>query len=108
MTKIKFYKEKENLIGFEISGHAGKVEEGKNIVCAAISTASQMAVIGLQEELKLKPEVKMSDGYLKVIMKEDEIDKNGVQLILKTCFDTLKSIADEYKKIVKVEVVENV
>ena len=108
MTKIKFYKNKNNLIGFEISGHTGFAQSGKDIVCAAVSTASQMALLCLTDEIKIQPEVKISDGYLKVFVKEDDLDKIGVQLILKTCLNMLKTIEKDYKKNMKLEVKENV
>ena len=38
MTKVTIYKnEKNECVGFRVSGHAGYAEEGEDIVCAAIS-----------------------------------------------------------------------
>ena len=108
MTKVKFFKIKDKLTGFEFDGHTGYAEMGKDIVCAAVSTASQMALLCLTDEIKIKPEVKLLDGYLKVVVKEKDLDKSGVQLILKTCLDTIKSIEKDYKKNIKLEVKENV
>lgn len=108
MTKITFYKLKECFAGFEISGHAGNLPVGENPLCAAISVASQMTVLGIKEELKLNPEVKMKSGYLKMIVKEKDISNEKVQLLLKTCYDTLLDITKDNKKYVRLEVKEDV
>ena len=44
MTKITFYKKKDQFIGFEVSGHTGKDDYGKDLLCAEISTVSQLAI----------------------------------------------------------------
>ena len=38
MIKIKVKKQKNDIVGFRVSGHAGYAESGEDIVCAAIST----------------------------------------------------------------------
>ena len=108
MTKITFYKIEEYLLGFEISGHIDGLEAGKNPLCAAISVASQMTVLGIKDELKLNPEIKIGDGYLKMIVKDCDQQNEKVQLLLQTCLDTLKQISSKNKKQVKLEVKENV
>lgn len=107
MTKIVFYKKKEYFKGFEIEGHVDGFEAGKNPLCAAISVASQMTVLAIKDELKLNPFLKIMDGYLKMIVDEKDLEKSEVQLLLKTCYDTLKQITKN-KKQVKMEVKENV
>lgn len=108
MTKITFYKSKECYVGFEVSGHAGNLPVGENPLCAAISVASQMIVVGIREELKLNPEVKMKSGYLKMIVSEKDISNEKVQLLMKMCYDTLLDISKNNKKYVRLEVKENV
>lgn len=44
MILVYFFTTKDgDLLGFEISGHAGTEEEGENIQCAAVSSAVYMA-----------------------------------------------------------------
>lgn len=108
MTNIVFYEKKEYLLGFEVSGHIDGFEAGQNPLCAAISVATQMTVLGIKDELKLNPEIKVGDGYLKLVVKEKDISNSEVQLLLKTCLDTLKQITKSKKKYVRLEVKENV
>lgn len=101
MTKI-FIFEKENLLcGFQVKGHSGFDENGKDIVCSAISTATQMTLLGLSEVLKLEVESQTHDGFLSVIVKETEIEK--AQTLLLTLKKALENIAKQYEKYVKLE-----
>lgn len=102
MTKIFVFK-KENLIcGFQVKGHSGFAEEGKDIVCSAISTAAQMTLVGLKEVLKLNVESEIRDGFMSVIASEADLPK--AQDLLLTFQKTLEEIAKEYGKFVKLEV----
>ena len=103
MTKINIYMKNGSFTGFELDGHTEK-----EILCAAISTATQMTVLGIKDELKLNPFVKVSDGYLKLIINEKDVENEKVQLLMKTCYDTLRQIIKNQRKYVKLEVKENV
>ena len=56
MTNVKIFKDKSNILGFEISGHSGYAEEGRDIVCSAISTLSQSICVGIDNVLNLSAE----------------------------------------------------
>lgn len=68
MITIKVTRNDNNeIIGFSLNGHAGYSENGKDIVCAAISAVTNMTIIGLAEKLKLNIKFERNDGgYLKV------------------------------------------
>ena len=103
MTKINIYKKNDLFVGFELNGHTEK-----EILCSAISTATQMTVLGIKDELGLNPIVKIGDGYLKMIRSEKDMQNEKVQLLLKTCYDTLKQIIKNQKKSVTLDVKEDV
>lgn len=71
MTNVKIFKKNGRTIGFKISGHSGFAESGKDIVCASISSISQMCLVGLENVLGLNANVKSCDGFL-----ECKIDKS--------------------------------
>ena len=51
MTHVKMLYDRNIPLGFEMFGHAGYGEPGKDIVCASLSAASQMTVNGFVEML---------------------------------------------------------
>lgn len=104
MTKITFFKENEILLGFEVSGHTGKDDYGKDLLCCQISTVAQLAVVGIEEVGNFKNFHEISDGYLKVKLDKTRADNEKVQFLFKTCFESFKSIIQYEKKYAKMEV----
>lgn len=47
MTQIKMIYDNNIIIGFRMEGHAGFNTEGPDILCASLSTASQMTINGV-------------------------------------------------------------
>ncbi len=101
MTKIFFTKRNDKFVGFTISGHTNKAEHGKDVLCAAISTASQMTVCGIVEVAKIKAKVKIKSGFLSLELEEAT---EQTELLIKTLYKTLCSICENEKKYVKLEV----
>ena len=104
MTKITFYRKDNLLFGFEVSGHTGKEERGKDLLCAQISTVAQLAVVGVKEVLKLNAFVQISDGYLKISIKEKDASNDKLQTLLETCLKSFKSMVIDEEKYAKLEV----
>ena len=112
MTKIKFFKKDDIFTGFEISGHSGYAEEGKDIVCASISSISQSCALGLKEVLGIDVSMKLNEtrGYLKIELPnnihKDLLEKS--QVLLKTMYLSIKDLLSGYSKYISMEVIENV
>ena len=103
MTNIVFYRKNGNIVRYKVSGHTGKAEFGKDVLCSAISTATQMIAVGLSEILNLEPEIIVDDGYFELKMKKEDINNEKAQILLETGLKTLKEIVKNDKKFVKLE-----
>lgn len=101
MTKIFFTKKNDKFVALKITGHTGKDVNGKDVLCAAISATSQMAVCGITEVAKVKADVEIKEGFLRLYI---ENPTSETQLILETLYETLLSICENEKKYVKLEV----
>ena len=104
MTKITFYRKENLIIGFEVSGHTGKDERGKDLLCAQISTVAQLAVVGVKEVLKFNAFCEISDGYLKIKVKDKDAGLKELQTLFDTCLKSFKSIIIDEEKYAKLEV----
>lgn len=104
MTKITFYKTQDLIVGFEVSGHTGKDDFGKDLLCCQISTVAQLAVVGVQEVLKINAFCEIADGYLKVKVEGRDALKKEVQTLFETCLQSFRSIIIDEKKYAKLEV----
>jgi len=94
-----------NIVGFEVCGHAGYSEYGKDIVCAAVSAIVQTAVIGLTEILGIKIEYRQKAGKATCVipagLSGDQNEK--INIILETMLCGLKSIEEGYGDYIRVE-----
>ncbi len=90
---------------FEIKGHSGYAEEGRDVVCAAVSAVSQTALLGLLKVCDINVSYTVDDGYLKVVLPEDVSEEKRLkaEVILLTMREGLKDIADGYPRFVRLE-----
>ncbi len=100
MIKIYIFKDDKFINGFQVKGHSGFAESGKDIVCSAVSAVTQMAVKGV-EEAKLKNELTVDDGYLQLLLDENN---TNAQVLLVALEKSLEDIQNQYPKFVKMEV----
>ena len=112
MTKVTFYKFKNLIIGFEISGHSGYDDFGRDIVCSAISTSSQQTVVGIRDVLKIKSNFQIDEkkALLKFKLSKsieiEEIEK--AQCFFEAFEITVRDIEKQYNKNVKLEVKDEI
>ncbi|GKU23402.1 ribosomal-processing cysteine protease Prp [Clostridium folliculivorans] len=99
MIKLDIYTTKDIIIGFKIQNHA-LIEremilagEAYDMVCNSVSVLSQSVLIGLDEVLKLNVPYEMTDGYIKLDLRElDEEELQKAQVLLKTFELSIDSI----------------
>ena len=103
MTKITFYKKNNAYLGFEVKGHTGKDEFGKDLLCAQISTVAQLAIVGVKLD-KVKDFHQMTDGYLKIMINENDAQNEKIQFLFETCLRSFQSIIFGEEKYAKLEV----
>ena len=110
MTKIKFFKNDNNLVGFECSGHTGYEEYGKDVLCATISGITQSAILGLTKVLGINVKFERNEkvGLLKVelpkVISEDKMQK--AQVILNTVYVSIQDLTLGYSSYISMEVIE--
>lgn len=108
MTAITFYKKQNHFTGFEIKGHTGKDDYGKDLLCCEISTLAQFAVMAIQEIEKAPAFVEISDGYLKLKLKEKTSQSEKISFLLNSCYAAFQSILEGESKFAKLEVKNDV
>ena len=104
MTRITFYRKNNLFIGYEVQGHTGKANFGEDLLCAQISTVAQLGVVGIKEVAQLNCFCEISDGYLKLTVKENQSQNENVQFLFKVCLESFKSIILDEEKFAKLEV----
>lgn len=70
MIKVRFSVGDRQLNGFEISGHALFAESGKDIICAAVSSAAYMAANTVTEIIRADAKAQAEDGTMVLTLNE--------------------------------------
>ncbi len=94
MIKVCFTKSEEVILGFELFGHSGYAEQGEDIVCAAVSSASYMTTNTVTDILGLSPEIEVNEAQMKVRLKKTEAPK--AQTLLKGFLLHIESLMEQY------------
>ena len=68
MIRAEFFYKKGEPRRFVVSGHAGYAENGKDIVCASVSSAVQMAINGITEIVKTNCEVNVKKESIECVL----------------------------------------
>ena len=76
-----------------IEGHAEYAEHGKDIVCAAISTLSQVFVASVEELTAAKIKTAQTSGYMEIVIEEST---ERAQVLLDSFLLGSRMIADQY------------
>ena len=65
MTVVDFLTTKDGaIVGYHINGHSGNNTFGKDIVCAAISSAAYMAANTITEVIGVNADITVNDGEM--------------------------------------------
>jgi len=78
MIKVELKKTNDHISNITVSGHANYDKKGKDIVCAAVSTALILTANAISKfKLDHKTDLKVNDGYFELkVNNKDEIINN--------------------------------
>ena len=96
MIQVEFSVHDQVPAGFRISGHAGAGSAGRDVVCAAVSSAAYLAANTITDVIGVQPDLEVSDGLLRVAVSAADRPKCGV--ILRGLMMHLTQLAGQYPK----------
>ncbi|MBQ4050344.1 MAG: ribosomal-processing cysteine protease Prp [Oscillospiraceae bacterium] len=80
MTKATFFSKSGKLYGFSVSGHTGYGVAGRDILCAAISSAVQMTANGITEILKKEAKVEARGATVTLQLENDPDEMSSAMI----------------------------
>lgn len=108
MTKVKFSRKNGKFVAVECEGHSDYADAGMDIVCAALSSVIQTAVLGLMQVagIGVGYEVDEERGYLKATLPDKITDKQAhdADVILKTAYLGASDLYEQFSDYINVEV----
>jgi uncharacterized protein YsxB (DUF464 family) len=101
MITAKFEFDGEDVVAYEVSGHAYSDEPGKDLVCAGVSAVvfgmtNALISLGLEES---KIEMK-ENGYLRVDTRNTDEDMAVIIYGLQVSLETIERENDEYLSVI--------
>ena len=71
MIRIRVTRKAGEIVSLVCQGHAGYAEEGRDIVCAAVSVLAFTCANALESVAGVQPKVEEKDGFLSVYLPEN-------------------------------------
>ena len=105
MTRVTVIKSRGHIVSLVAAGHTGYGVEGEDIVCAALSSVIQTAVLGLMRVAGINAEVETDEGYLSLeLPKLNEQDRHNADMILDTMLCGIADLNEGYSDFIELEV----
>ncbi len=108
MTKVKFSTQNGKFVGVECDGHCDYACEGEDIVCAALSSVVQTAVLGIMQiiGLNIGYETDAERGYLKAVLPKNMTARQAqdADLILRTAYLGVSDLYETFSDFISLEV----
>lgn len=98
-----FTDDKDRLVGFRVTGHAGMADFGEDVCCASVSSAVMMTANTLTEAFKLNAEVTVEENDIKVMLGRNDDAGNGDKVLL-GLITHMYFLAEEFNGHIKVRV----
>jgi uncharacterized protein YsxB (DUF464 family) len=93
MITVKVYGEADAYNGFEVSGHAGYDDYGRDIVCASVSVLAINTINSIEKFTDDNAKVESKDGYLKLIVEKPSYE---AELLINSFVLGITDIYEEY------------
>lgn len=103
MIKIVIKKVKDEVIALECSGHSGYAENGKDIVCSAVSTLVQNAILSLQKIANVPVNYVIDDKKAFLSINIEGVSNYDAQIIMKSTLLGLQTLQKSYKKYIDIK-----
>ena len=107
MTRVTVEYEGERIVRLACVGHAGGVQAGENIVCAAVSVLMQTCANAIESVAGLIPVTTVDEEQALIAIelpKADRQQAHDAQIILRTTVLGLTDISHEYPRLVKLNI----
>ena len=105
MIDAAWWRADGHTVGFRISGHAGYEDSGKDIVCAAVSSAMQLTANGITEILHYEPILKVEESAVTLQTKRG-CDDQRVLAMLDSLRLQLEILAEQYPQFIQIHILE--
>jgi len=84
-----------------VSGHSGSAEEGRDIICAAVSAMAYLTANTITEVVEATPEIIEEDGFLSLKVLPGQ--EKQCEIPLKGFYLQMKELVKQYPKHIRIK-----
>ena len=107
MTRVEVVRKDGHIVSLNVTGHSDFADEGEDIVCAALSSVIQTAVMGLLKVagIDCKYVIYETEGGLELeLPKLNNSDRHNADMILDTMLCGIADLYEGYSDFIELEV----
>lgn len=108
MTQVRIGKKNGKIVSVDCDGHTGYGCEGEDIVCAALSSIVQTAVLGLMGVAGIAVQLRRDDAQGKLSLRLPETlsqgERHDADVILETMLTGIADLYEGYSDFIELEV----
>ncbi len=94
MIRIRVTRKAGEIVSLVCQGHAGYAEEGRDIVCAAVSVLAFTCANALESVAQVQAKVEEKDGFLSIFLPENA--GHDAQTVMNTVLQGIRDLCDAY------------
>ena len=94
MIRIQITRKAGEIVSLVCRGHAGYAEEGRDIVCAAVSVLAFTCANALESVAGVQAKVEEKDGFLSIFLPENA--GHDAQTVMNTVLQGFRDLCDAY------------
>ena len=103
MIQVQILRQHGRTAGFSVSGHAGYEDSGKDIVCAAVTSAVQLTANGITEILHFPADVSVSENAVTL---QTQSPDQETENFLKAFQLQLEVLEEQYPSFIQIRYLE--
>lgn len=92
-----------DIVGFKMVGHAGYDTKGRDIICSAMSSISQMALFGIVREYKNDVEYEFTDKKISCMLKRYSKHGDAKVFMLNSMSEYAKALKEQYPEYIAID-----
>ncbi len=111
MTHVVVKRAKGHIVSVECHGHSGYAPEGEDIVCAALSSVVQTAVLGVFRVAGVNADYRTDEEKGELVLtlgKMSERERRDCDVILETMLLGVEDLYEGFSAFIKMEVKDDV
>jgi uncharacterized protein YsxB (DUF464 family) len=108
MISLVVFRCGKTIRGFRLSGHSGYAKSGRDIVCAAVSSAAGLAECAVSDVLQLDADIRIEekDALLSLMVSPNDAERPECRTLFEAFYRHMNSLTQDYPQFIDISEVQ--